>query len=236
MLVSLGVSYRKAPLATLDALSFRDIPAFYKLLRGTHELNGAMILQTCNRVELLLDAEDASQIRDGVLREWALETKVKLGELNKLVETREGKSVAEYLIRLAAGLESMLIGENQIVGQLKNSLSEALSNGSASALLEDTVHRSISAGSAIREQTGIGRGTVSLGSAAMKLAEEILGKLDDSHVLLLGTGQVVLPGLWWDGGRISSGSIATGKDGFGNCRYAIFKLRSDQAVIFSTGQ
>jgi glutamyl-tRNA reductase len=181
VLVSLGVSYRKAPLATLDALSFRDVPAFYKLLRVTQELNGAIILQTCNRVELLLDARDPSHIRDHVLREWALETKFKLGELNELVE---------YLIRLAAGLESMLIGENQIVGQLKNSLSEALSNGSASALLEDTVHRSISAGSTIREQTGIGRGTVSLGSAAMKLAEEILGKLDDNHVLLLGTGQV----------------------------------------------
>jgi glutamyl-tRNA reductase len=149
-----------------------------------------MILQTCNRVELFLDAKDPSQIRDNVLREWALETKFKLGELNKLVETREGKSVVEYLVRLAAGLESMLIGENQIVSQLKNSLSEALSNSSPSALLEDTVHRSISAGSTIREQTGIGRGTVSLGSATMKLAEETLGKLDDSHVLLLGTGQV----------------------------------------------
>src|SRR5256886_3562511 len=84
----------------------------------------------------------------------------------------------------------MLIGENQIVGQLKNSLAEALSNNSASPLLEDTVHRAISAGASIRDQTGIGRGTVSLGSAAMKLAEETLGKLQNSHVLLLGTGQV----------------------------------------------
>jgi glutamyl-tRNA reductase len=140
-------------------------------------------------VELFLDTKDPSQIRDNVLREWALETKFKLGELNKLVEAREGKSVVEYLVRLAAGLESMLIGENQIVGQLKNSLSEALSNGTASALLEDTVHRAVSAGSSIREQTGIGRGTVSLGSAAMKLAEETLGRLEDSRVLLLGTGQ-----------------------------------------------
>jgi glutamyl-tRNA reductase len=184
------VSFRKAPLATLDALSFRDIPAFYKLLRTTHEVDGAMILQTCNRVELFLDTKDSSQIRDSVLREWALETKFKLGELNRLVETREGKSVVEYLVRLAAGLESMLVGENQVVGQLKNSLSEALSSNSASALLEDTVHKAISAGSTIREQTGIGRGTVSLGSAAMKLAEETLGKLEDSRVLLLGTGQV----------------------------------------------
>ena len=190
MLVSLGVSFRKAPLATLDALSFRDIPAFYKLLRTTHEVDGVMILQTCNRVELFLDTKDSSQIRDSVLREWALETKFKLGELNRLVETKEGKSVVEYLVRLAAGLESMLIGENQVVSQLKNSLSEALSSNSASALLEDTVHRAISAGSTIREQTGIGRGTVSLGSAAMKLADETLGKLEDSRVLLLGTGQV----------------------------------------------
>ncbi len=190
MLVSLGVSFRKAPLATLDALSFRDIPAFYKLLRTTHEVDGVMILQTCNRVEVFLDTKDSSQIRDSVLREWALETKFKLGELNRLVETKEGKSVVEYLVRLAAGLESMLIGENQVVSQLKNSLSEALSSNSASALLEDTVHRAISAGSTIREQTGIGRGTVSLGSAAMKLADETLGKLEDSRVLLLGTGQV----------------------------------------------
>ncbi len=190
MLVNLGVSYRKAPLATLDALSFRDIPTFYSLLRGIQVLDGAMILQTCNRVELFLDAKDPRQIRDTILREWALETKFKLGELNKLVDAREGKSVVEYLVRLAAGLESMLIGENQIVGQLKNSLSEALSHSSASPLLEDTVHRAISAGSSIREQTGIGRGTVSVGSAAMKLAEETLGKLQDSRVLLLGTGQV----------------------------------------------
>src|SRR5437016_7833724 len=149
-----------------------------------------MILQTCNRVELFLDAKDPKQIRDIVLREWALETKFKLGELNKLVDARVGKSVVEYLVRLASGLESMLIGENQIVGQLKNSLAEALSNNSASPLLEDTVHRAISAGASIREQTGIARGTVSLGSAAVKLAEETLGKLQDSRVLLLGTGQV----------------------------------------------
>ena len=189
MLVSLGVSFRKAPLATLDALSLRNIPSFYKLLRATHEVDGAMILQTCNRVELFLDAKDPLLIRHDILREWALETKFKLAELNKLVQVREGRSVVEYLVRLAAGLESMLIGENQIVGQLKNSLSEAASNSSVSALLEDTVHRAISAGSTIREQTGIGRGTVSLGSAAMKLAEETLGKLENSRVLLLGTGQ-----------------------------------------------
>jgi glutamyl-tRNA reductase len=119
------VSYRKAPLATLDALSFRDIPAFYNFLQKVDGLDGAVILQTCNRVEVFLDAKDPSQIRDDILREWSLETKFKLGELTKLVEAREGSSVVEFLVRLATGLESMLIGENQIVGQLKNSLTTA---------------------------------------------------------------------------------------------------------------
>src|SRR5437016_10430824 len=113
-----------------------------------------MILQTCNRVELFLDAKDPKEIRNIMLREWALETKFKLGELNRLVDAREGKSVVEYLVRLAAGLESMLIGEDQIVGQLKNSLAEALSDNSASPLLEDIVHRAIAVVARIRDQTG----------------------------------------------------------------------------------
>src|SRR5207253_9737686 len=103
VLVSLGVTYMKAPLATLDATSFRNIPAFYSLLRGTQALHGAVILQTCNRVELFLDAKAPKQIRDIVLREWALETKFKLGELNKLVGARFGKLVVEYLVSLASG-------------------------------------------------------------------------------------------------------------------------------------
>jgi len=131
VLVNLGVSYRKAPLATLDALSFRDIPTFYSLLRGTQVLDGAMILQTCNRVELFLDARDPKEIRNMMLREWALETKFKVGELNRLVDAREGKLVVEYLVRPAGVLEATLIGEHHIVGHPKNSLSKALFHSSA---------------------------------------------------------------------------------------------------------
>ena len=111
MLVSLGVSFRKAPLATLDALSLRNIPSFYKLLRATHEVDGAMILQTCNRVELFLDAKDPLLIRYDILREWALETKFKLAELNKLVEAREGRSVVEFGLRQA--LSRCLLGRTR---------------------------------------------------------------------------------------------------------------------------
>ncbi len=184
------MSYKRTPLSSLDALTLRDVPAFYNILRKVTGINGALILQTCNRVELFLDAENRSLVRGEVLRHWALETKFKLAELEKLAESREGNEVVEYLVRLASGLESMLVGENQIIGQLKSSVEEARSNRTTAPQLEDALHRALSAASMIRERTGIGRGTVSLGSAAVKLAEETLGKLDEAKVLLLGTGQV----------------------------------------------
>ena len=184
------MSYKRASLSSLDALTFRDVPAFYDILRHHPGISGALLLQTCNRVELFLDVEDPDLVRDEVLRHWALETKFKLAELENLVESREGAQVVEYLVRLASGLESMMVGENQIVGQLKSSLQESHSNRVTSPLLEDAFYRALSAASTIRERTGIGRGTVSLGSAAVKVAEETLGMLDQARVLLLGTGQV----------------------------------------------
>jgi len=184
------VNYKRTSLSNLDALTLRDTRLFYNILRAHPGVNGAVIVQTCNRVELFLDAENPDLIRNEILRHWALETKFKLSELQELLESRNGDEVVEYLVRLASGLESMLVGENQIIGQLKNSLQEARSNQATSPQLEDVLNRALSAAAMIRERTGIGRGTVSLGSAAVKLAEQTLGKLDAARVLLLGTGQV----------------------------------------------
>src|SRR5437867_2086104 len=159
------------------------------MLKRIPGITGSLILQTCNRVDIFLEVEDP-QVNDKVLWNWALETKFKLGELKRLVERREGHGLLEYLVRLASGLESMLVGESQILGQLKIALAEAHSSGTLGPVLTEAFERAISAGSKIREQTGIGRGTVGLGSAALKLAEDTLGRLDSAGVLLIGTGQV----------------------------------------------
>src|SRR2546430_13272851 len=84
----------------------------------------------------------------------------------------------------------MLVGESQILGQLKSSLLEARGLAASSPTLSKLFEMSLAAGSRIRAQTGIGRGTVSLGSAALKLAEEPIRPLDRTRVLLLGTGEI----------------------------------------------
>ena len=190
MLLNIGVSYRKAPLATLDALTLRDLPAFYNILGSITGVRGAVVVQTCNRVDMFIDADEGVEVNEKILRNWALETKFKLHELRKLAEQRTRDQVLEYLVSLASGLESMLVGESQILGQLKSSLIEARGLAASSPTLSKVFDVSLAAGTGIRDQTGIGRGTVSLGSAALKLAEGSLGNLDRVNILLLGTGQI----------------------------------------------
>jgi len=185
VLVNIGVSYKKAPLAALDALTLRDLPTFYSILKGIREVSGAVVVQTCNRVDLFIDAQGGADVSEKVLWNWALETKFKLHELKKLAEQRTGEQVIEYLVSLASGLESMLI-----LGQLRSSLIEARGLAASSPALSKIFEMSLAAGTNIREKTGIGKGTVSLGSAALKIAERSLGNLDHVKILLLGTGQI----------------------------------------------
>ena len=190
MLVNIGVSYKKAPLATLDALTLRDLPAFYKILKGIPGIRGAVAVQTCNRADVFIDADEDTEVSEKILWNWALETKFKLHELKNLAEQRSGELVLEYLVSLASGLESMLVGESQILGQLRSSLIEARGLASSSPTLSKIFEMSLAAGTSIREQTGIGKGTVSLGSATLKVAEKSLGNLNQVKILLLGTGQI----------------------------------------------
>jgi len=158
VLVNIGVSYKKAPLATLDALTLRELPAFYKILKGVPGVRGAVVVQTCNRVDMFIDADEDIEVSEKVLWNWALETKFKLHELMKLAEQRTGEQVIEYLVSLASGLESMLVGESQILVQLKSSLIEARGLAASSPALSKIFEMSLAAGTSIRDKSVIGKG------------------------------------------------------------------------------
>ncbi len=188
MLVSVGVNHKKTSLATLDALTIRDLAGFYSDLQAIHE-SESVVLQTCNRVEIFLETERAPPT-ESILRSWALATKFRLDKLQRLVDVRTGEEVVEHLVRLASGLESMIVGEPQILGQMKEAIVNAQSFGSGGPVLSDVFERASSAAAKIRGETGIGRGVTTIGSAALRLAEQILGRLENLRVLVLGTGQV----------------------------------------------
>lgn len=188
MLVSVGVSHKRASLAKLDSLTVRNLDRFYTDLTAIRGINELVVLQTCNRVEIYLEAQQGLSI-ESVLRTWALATKFKLVDLQRLVEIRTQDAVIEHLVRLATGLESMIIGEPQILGQIKDSLLAVRDHGDKT-ILSDLFEKVMSAGSKIRAETGIGRGATTIGSVAIRLADETLGGLENLRVLVLGTGQV----------------------------------------------
>ncbi len=189
MLVSVGVSHKRASLATLDALTLRELGEFYADIHAIREISESVVLQTCNRVEIFLGTKHDPPA-ENILRTWALATKFKLAELQRVVEVRTGDAVVEHLVRLASGLESMIVGEPQILGQMQEAMVTARSFGAGGPLLSDIFERATSAGAKIRAETGVGRGATTIGSAALRLAELTLGGLEDLRILLLGTGQV----------------------------------------------
>lgn len=173
-----GLNHHTADIATLEALRFPDEVAF--LHEARERFKGALLLQTCNRVEVLVQGDARS------LEEFLQE----LGRRDLTVI--EGADVPRHLLELAAGIDSLIVGEDQILGQLKRALATAEEAGTASSVIGLCINKAVHVGVRIRRQTQINRGAVSVGSAAVTLAEQLLGTLRDRHILVIGSGEMGL--------------------------------------------
>ena len=120
---------------------------------------------------------------------WADHSKFSTEEFSKIVEIVRGEEVIRHLLKLVAGLDSLVIGEDQILGQVKRSYEFSRSNNYLGSFLSIIFEKSIRVGSKVRSLTGINKGRVSVGSVAVSLAEESIGRLDDKKILLIGSGE-----------------------------------------------
>jgi glutamyl-tRNA reductase len=171
-----SLSHHEASGAELEKARFPDEAAF---LKGAREhFRGTLLLQTCNRVEILVQGTGAGL--SGFLSS--------LGRRDFRI--CEGTEVLEHLLDLAAGIDSMIVGEDQILGQMKAALALAKEEGASSSLIEICVDKAIHVGIQVRRRTNINRGAVSIGSAAVQLAENLLGSLGNKHILVIGSGEM----------------------------------------------
>ncbi|MFA5332314.1 MAG: glutamyl-tRNA reductase [Methanoregula sp.] len=173
-----GVSHRTADVKTLEAFRFPDEAAF--LTKAKERFPGVLLLQTCNRVEVIAET-DAKSLGD-FLKE----------ENRSGYFILEGREALLHLLSLAAGMESMIVGEDQIIGQLKKALQEGENAGTANPFLSLCINKAVHVGIEVRKRTLINRGAVSVGSAAVLLAEAELGTLDGRHILVIGSGEMGL--------------------------------------------
>jgi len=186
-IINARVTFRKSPIHVLEKFAFKDMPNACSTFKKNSSVSECVIIQTCNRIELFATSDNHNV--DEIKSTWASLTGLEDNAFKDTLEVCENKDAYEHLLKLTSGLESLVVGEEQILGQIKESISAARKVHASGKRLNKLFERSIKIGTRIRNSTGIGRGGISLGSMAVKLAEENVDDIKSKHVLLIGTGE-----------------------------------------------
>ena len=187
-IVNAKVTFRNSPIHVLERFTFRDLESAYSEFKEHSGLEECVIVQTCNRVELFGTGKECNV--EKIKKTWASLAGLEENAFKENLELSENKQVFHHLLKLTSGLDSMVIGEEQILGQVKDSITAARGRKASGQHLNTLFDRAIHVGTRIRNSTGISKGGVSLGSMAVKLAEENIDDLKSKDILLIGAGEV----------------------------------------------
>jgi len=174
---SLWFSHKKCSVEELEEVAERLNP---EIFAEDPRVNGYAVIKTCNRVEAYISSEHAGAVLEDAVN------RLKLKKSGIFV----GKDALEHLMRVACGLEAMIVGEDQILGQIKKCYLESKKEGTIGSLLDMAFDRAIKVAKRARRETRINEGSVSIGSAAVELAEDITGGLGGKSILVIGAGEM----------------------------------------------
>jgi glutamyl-tRNA reductase len=191
-LLLVGVSHRTAPIELRERLDFSssglDTAVVELLLRpAAHE---AAVVSTCNRVEMYVVCDDVEQAQEELLGFLCEFHQVSRDEVRDHLYRRVDTDAARHLFRVASGLDSMVVGEPQILGQVKEAYSTASARQTVGPVLNKLFHWSFGVGKRVRSETGLAEGAVSVSFAAVSLARKIFGSLAGRSVLVVGAGEM----------------------------------------------
>jgi glutamyl-tRNA reductase len=189
-IVLIGVNHKSTPLAVREKIALTG--GYQEPLRRLAEIPGCReyyLLSTCNRVEVLLVAESGDQVEDALIH-FLFGGHVPVEKCRDYTYIHYDDEAVRHLFLVASSLDSMIIGEPQILGQLKDAYRCASAQHGTGTLLNRLLHKSFSVAKRVRNETGIGSSAVSISYAAVQLAKKIFGSLQDKKVLLVGPGEM----------------------------------------------
>ncbi|MCU1382845.1 MAG: hemA [Acidobacteria bacterium] len=191
-LLLVGISHRTAPVELRERVDFqaRGVAEALRVLTERGSTREAVVVSTCNRAELYVACDDAAQTRQDLVRFVSDFNGIPAGDIAPHVYDVTGLDVARHLFRVAAGLDSLVMGEPQILGQVKDAHTVAADARTAGPLLNRLFHSSFAVGKRVRTETGLGSGAVSVSYAAVALARKIFGDLTGRSVAVIGAGEM----------------------------------------------
>jgi glutamyl-tRNA reductase (EC 1.2.1.70) len=187
-IINARVTFRNSPIHILEKFTIKDTENAYQQFKKHSELDECVIIQTCNRIELF--GKSKTDNSDKIKKTWASITGLDEEIFEENIEFVENQEALHHLLKLTSGLDSMVLGEEQILGQIKNSITSARKSKASGQHLNTLFDKAIRMGTRIRNSSGIGKGGISVGSMAVKLAEENIDELKTKQILLIGTGEV----------------------------------------------
>ncbi len=190
-IVLMGLNHRTAPVEVREKLSFsgRNLEPV-SLFLEMPLIREAFFLSTCNRVELLFVSREPEAAIEGAKKIWAEANEIPIAVFEPHLYFFRQREAVKHLFRVASGLDSMVLGEPQILGQLKEAYRRAAERRATGVILNRLLHKTFSVAKRIRSETGIGSHAVSVSYAAVELAKKIFGELKEKTALLIGAGEM----------------------------------------------
>ncbi|HEV3046978.1 MAG TPA: glutamyl-tRNA reductase [Solirubrobacteraceae bacterium] len=190
-LLVLGISHKTAPVAVRERLAFGEQEAseFGRQATATAEVREAVVISTCNRTEVYLVVGDAVRAEADVLGLLARRAEIRPTELAEAIYSPRNCEAARQLYRVTCSLESMILGEAEVQGQVRRAHEAAMRAGTTGPLSNRLFAAALTAGKRVRSETEIGASRVSVPSVAVDLALSVLGSLEDRNVVILGAGE-----------------------------------------------
>ncbi len=191
-IILIGVNHRTAPVELREKLGFTDTETESALitLRKLAFIHEALLVSTCNRVEVLITTDQPETAKEQIpsyIAEWKA---ISVSRFKSAVYIYSGNDAVRHLFRVTSSLDSMMLGEPQILGQVKAAYKHAVETKTTGVILNRLLHKSFSTAKRVRRETGIGGHAVSISYAAIELAKKIFDSLADKSILLIGAGEM----------------------------------------------
>lgn len=188
ILLSAHLTHKSASLEQLEQIGGHDMRSILSSVRDMRGVVECAVLRTCNRLEIYTVSYEPESTRED-LRKF-IEGFSKAEDGQSLVQFLEQKESVNHLLRVSAGLESLIVGEDQIQSQVKSAYELAEKEGCAHLVLSIVFRKAINVGKKVRTETMLNKGCVSVGSAAVEMAEKVVGPLEGKNVLIIGAGEM----------------------------------------------
>lgn len=187
----IGLNHRTADVDVRECCALPDCePLQADLLRLGNGISEALILSTCNRVEILVVSEPRPDLAEAVIARWAAFCGQDAVDISPHCYIHQGLDAVRHVFTVASSIDSMVLGEPQILGQLKDAYRKAVARGSARLLINRIMHKAFSTAKRVRTETEISSSAVSVSYAAVELAKHIFGELSAHRALLIGAGEM----------------------------------------------